>query len=129
MNSQVMFGALIIQLGGASALAYIPLQIYLLRKWAGAWRLAAALPLILMVPVIVVTGIALAKQSNLWPIVLIFAAPVGTGYLLLLMGVRWLQRDRVPPGPPQAPGSPHSPRPRPRLGEPGAQAPEDHRAL
>jgi hypothetical protein len=35
---------------------------------------AAALPLFLMVPVIVVTAIALAKQSNLWPIILIFAA-------------------------------------------------------
>ena len=97
MNKQVLFGAMIIQLGGASALAYIPLQIYLFRKWRGGWRLAACLPLLLMVPVIVATAIALAKQSNLWPIVLIFAAPVGTGYLLLLMLVQWLKRDRVTP--------------------------------
>ncbi len=98
MTKGVVLGAMIIQFGGAAAVAYIPLQIYLLRKWAGAWRVAAALPLFLMVPVIVATGIALAKQSNLWPIVLIFAAPVGTGYLLLLMLLRWLQRDRVSHG-------------------------------
>jgi hypothetical protein len=98
VTRDVVVGALIIQLGGACALAYIPLQIYLFRKWRGGWRLAACLPLLLMVPVIVATAIALAKQSNLWPIVLIFAAPVGTGYLLLLMLVRWLQgEDRVPP--------------------------------
>ena len=48
----------------------------------------ALLPLLLMIPVFVITALAYAQQSNLWPILLIFAAPLGTGYLVILMVIR-----------------------------------------
>jgi hypothetical protein len=35
MNKGMVLGAVIIQFGGASAPAYIPLQIYRFRKWRG----------------------------------------------------------------------------------------------
>lgn len=83
-----LIGGLIIALGFSSAVAYVPLQIYTGRKWRGGWRIAAFLPLLLMVPVFVITAIALAQKSNLWPIVLIFAAPFGTAYLVILLVIR-----------------------------------------
>jgi hypothetical protein len=81
-------GGLIIQLGFASAIAYVPLQVYTVRGWHAGWRIAACVPLALMVPVFAYTAYALARQSNLWPIVLIFLAPLGTGYLLVLVALR-----------------------------------------
>jgi hypothetical protein len=81
-------GSLIIQLGFASAVAYVPLQIYACSNWHGGWRVAALMPLLLMVPVFIYTTVALVQQSNLWPIVLIFAAPIGTAYLLILLVIR-----------------------------------------
>jgi hypothetical protein len=85
---ETLIGGLMISIGFLSALAYLPLQIYTAIKWRGIARIAALVPLALMVPVIVATAQALAQQSNLWPILLIFAAPVGTGYLLILMLAR-----------------------------------------
>jgi hypothetical protein len=41
-----------------------------------------------MVPVFGFTAYAFAQQSNLWPILLIFAAPVGTVYLVILLVIR-----------------------------------------
>ncbi|HLN28581.1 MAG TPA: hypothetical protein VK395_12635 [Gemmataceae bacterium] len=86
----VLFGGLIILVGFGSALAYIPLQLYTGIRWRGAWRIVALVPLLLMIPVFAITGLAFAQQSNLWPIILIFAAPVGTGCLVILMVVRRL---------------------------------------
>src|SRR3954463_13890135 len=81
-DPQQIMGGVIIALGFFSAVAYLPLQIYSGLKWRGGWRIAAFLPLLLMVPVFVITGIALAQESNLWPIIMIFAAPFGTAYLI-----------------------------------------------
>src|SRR5438045_8678047 len=81
-------GGLLVQIGFASAIAYVPLQLHSVLAWRGGWRIAAFVPLALMVPVFAYTAYALALKSNLWPIVLIFAAPVGTAYLLLLMAIR-----------------------------------------
>ncbi|HEX5472408.1 MAG TPA: hypothetical protein VFW73_11000 [Lacipirellulaceae bacterium] len=83
------FGGLIILLGFGSALTYVPLQIYTGLRWRGGWRIAGLVPLLLMVPVFVITAIALAEKSNLWPIILIFVAPVGTAYLVILFVIRW----------------------------------------
>ena len=62
-------------------------------------------PLLLMLPVFVITGIALAEASNLWPIILIFAAPFGTASLVILFvirgfvaeGQRWRSRSAASP--------------------------------
>ncbi|HLN26419.1 MAG TPA: hypothetical protein VK395_01595 [Gemmataceae bacterium] len=85
---EVLFGGLIILIGFGSALAYIALQLYTGIRWRGGWRIVALLPLLLMIPVFVITALAYAQQSNLWPILLIFAAPLGTGYLVILMVIR-----------------------------------------
>jgi len=84
----VLFGGLIILIGFGSALAYIPLQLYAAIRWQGVWRIVALVPILLMIPIFVVTALAFAQQSNLWPILLIFAAPLGTGYLVILMVIR-----------------------------------------
>jgi hypothetical protein len=70
----------------------VPLQIYTAIKWRGGWRIAALVPLLLMIPVFVTTAIALAQDSNLWPIVMIFAAPIGTGYLAILFLLRYFAK-------------------------------------
>ena len=88
MDMESLLGGLIIQIGFGSAIAYLPLQIYACPHWRGGWRIAAFVPLLLMVPVFVITGIALAQESNLWPIFLIFLAPVGTAYLVILFVIR-----------------------------------------
>jgi len=77
-------------LGLGSALVYLPLQVYTVVRWRGVWRLASLLPILLMVPVFAVTANAYAQQSNLWPIFLILAAPVSTGYLAVLLLIRAL---------------------------------------
>ena len=79
-----LLGGFIILLGFGSALAYVPLQIYAGYKWQGGWRIAALMPLLLMVPIFVVTARAFAEESNLWPILLLFASPIATIYLVLL---------------------------------------------
>ena len=43
---------------------------------AGGWRVAALLPLLVVIPVVVVTIRDLQQGSNLWPLLLIFLAPV-----------------------------------------------------
>jgi hypothetical protein len=85
-----MLGGLIIAIGFSAALGYLPLQIIALVKWRGAWRWAAVAPLALMVPVIVYTAYAFAQDSNLWPIVLIFAAPIATFGLGILFVIHYV---------------------------------------
>jgi hypothetical protein len=85
---EILFGGLIIMVGFASAVAYLPLQLYTGIRWRGVWRIVALLPILLMVPVFAYTAYALAQESNLWPIVLIFVAPLGTGYLVILVIIR-----------------------------------------
>src|SRR4051794_19257200 len=87
-DQQQIVGGVIIGVGFVSAVAYLPLQIYSGLKWRGGWRIAALVPAFLMVPVFVVTGIALAQESNLWPIIMIFASPFGTAYLVVLFIIR-----------------------------------------
>lgn len=97
MDWQLVGGGLIVLVGFASAIAYVPLQVHTCRKWRGGWRVMACLPLLLMIPVLGSTAYAFAKQSNLWPILLIFAAPVGTAYLIVLVVARRLVIGQRPP--------------------------------
>ena len=48
-------------------------------------------PLLIMVPATLHAVLALSAGSNLWPIVLIFAAPIGFVYLVAFFVVRWLR--------------------------------------
>jgi hypothetical protein len=78
-------GSLIIFVGFAAAIAYVPLQVYTLMSWRGPWRIAALLPTLGMVPIIGITVIALAQESNLWPLLLIFMSPIASLYLFGLV--------------------------------------------
>jgi hypothetical protein len=81
--------------------AYVILQIWFGYAWRGRWRIAALIPLFVFVPALLYSVFAFSKGSNLWPIVLIFLAPLGFLYLLVL-GVARLVPSRRP--------SPQSPR-------------------
>jgi hypothetical protein len=68
--------------------AYIALQIVLLIRYSGRWRIAAALPLIGMVPLLLYTVLALIMGSNLWPLMAIFLTPFALLYLVAVLGLR-----------------------------------------
>jgi hypothetical protein len=59
-------------------------------------RLAAAVPLAVMVPLFAYTGVALARGSNLWPLPLLLASPAAA---LLLAAVLLLTRRGGMPQP------------------------------
>ncbi len=82
-----VLGLVVVLVGGFAAFAYPGMQVKALRRMPGFWRLLAAVPLLPMGYIIVVTALALRKESNLWPILLIFTAPLGTAYLGIL---RWV---------------------------------------
>ena len=68
--------------------AYFVLQPLALLRLSGRWRTAAAVPLILAVPAAAWCLYALAQESNLWPLVFIFFAPIGTLYLGTILILR-----------------------------------------
>ena len=97
----MIVGFAVIIIGGFAALAYPMLQFRALRDMRGVWRILAAVPFLPMAYIVVVTLLALSEGANLWPILLIFTAPVGAAYLVVL---RWIwglgsaqrQRENVP---------------------------------
>jgi len=76
-----------------SVAAYLLAQCYAVMAWRGGWRIAGLVPLVAMVPVAVFTLQAYRQQSNLWPILLLFAGPPALLYLVVLMILR-AGRDR-----------------------------------
>ncbi len=71
---------------------YALLQWYAGRNWNGGWRIAALAPLAVMVPLVGHAAIAFLAQSNLWPLMVILAAPLACIYLLALVGARAMAR-------------------------------------
>jgi hypothetical protein len=67
---------------------YLIAQVYTLIAWRHRWRVAAMVPLIVMVPVSVLTVQEYRQQSNLWPILMLFASPPALLYLILLIVTR-----------------------------------------
>jgi uncharacterized protein YebE (UPF0316 family) len=67
----------------APVVAYLVFQIRALIKLRGGRRIFAAVPLLFMIPILVVSIEDLLKGSNLWPIFLILASPVGCVWLLI----------------------------------------------
>lgn len=63
---------------------YFVLQIALMARTSGGWRRAALAPAIVMVPILAYTVLAFAAQSSLWPLLLLFTAPLACLYLVLL---------------------------------------------
>jgi hypothetical protein len=82
---------------GAGVPLYFVLQIWLAVAWSGRWRIAALVPAIVLLPILVYALVALAHGSNLWPLALIFSAPLGVAYLLVVRVVRAVVGKRVRP--------------------------------
>lgn len=72
--------------------AYFVLQVVLLWRLRDGWRKAIAVPVIPMLAVVAYTIFAYLDGSNLFPLVLIFAAPIALIYLLVILGVRRMDR-------------------------------------
>jgi len=68
--------------------AYFFLQLLMAARYRGRWRLIALAPLLVMVPLAVQAAIACAAGSGAWPALLIAAAPVAFGYLLVVAAAR-----------------------------------------
>ena len=73
---------------------YLVLQVLGLMRFRGGWRWAAAGPLVVMVPVGLITLSGIAGGSNLWPLLLIFTTPFA---LVFLVGV-YVARSLWPAG-------------------------------
>lgn len=72
--------------------AYLVLQIVLVFLTSGGWRKASLAPAVIMIPILAYTVLAFAAQSNLWPLLLLFAAPVACLHLVLLTVILLLGR-------------------------------------
>ena len=81
-------------LAGWFALIAIPgywiLQVVLARRYDGGWRVAALLPLAVMIPLALYTAFAFAAGSNLWPLLIIFVSPLGFLYLIVVTAAKSL---------------------------------------
>jgi hypothetical protein len=66
-----------------------------IRTMRGGWRAVAVVPAVITGVVVAFTAVAFAMRSNLWPLLLIFTAPLMTLYLLVLWLtyglVRWVR--------------------------------------
>lgn len=79
---------LIAELVALAGPAYFFLQILMAARYRGRWRALALVPLILMVPLAIHAGFAYAAGSAAWPTVLVLAAPIAFGYLLVVGAVK-----------------------------------------
>jgi len=69
---------------------YVVLQLWMARSYRGAWRAAALVPLAVMAPLLAYSLYAFAGGSNLWPLLLILAAPFACTYLAIVMAARFI---------------------------------------
>jgi len=65
--------------------AYVVLQLYAGVRCKGRRRVAALIPLLVMIPVVCLTVILFRQDSNLWPIFLIFCSPMAALYLVAVV--------------------------------------------
>ncbi len=75
--------------------AYLLVQAVAISRTSGGMRVAAALPLAVMVPMFVYTAVAFAQASNLWPLGLLFLSPLALVYVTVIWLVGRKSGDRV----------------------------------
>lgn len=74
-------------------LLYMLLQVVVLYQTRGAWRVAAAVPLLGMLPFLAMAVHGYSQQSEIWLLPLILACPVATVALAILWGLfHWTTR-------------------------------------
>jgi hypothetical protein len=64
--------------------AYFFLQVLMAVRYRSRWRVAALVPLLVMIPLAMHAGLAYAAGSPAWPLLLVLAAPPAFAYLLLV---------------------------------------------
>jgi hypothetical protein len=99
-HNQAMMNSPLMQIMDAFAMAvmwtvpgYFVLQGWLLWRLGGGWRKAAAAALLPMGAVLVYTVYAFLDGSNIFPMVLIFTAPMAFLYLVIIAGLYWMSRQ------------------------------------
>jgi len=71
--------------------SYFFMQLLMAVRYRGRWRLLALAPLFVMVPLGLHAAVAFAAGSNLWPLLVILAAPPAFVYLVgLAVAKAWL---------------------------------------
>jgi hypothetical protein len=71
---------------------YFVLQVVAVRRLRNGWRKAAVLPVIPMALVMLYTIDAIRKESNLWPLLMIFTCPLAAIYLLVVLSLHRFRR-------------------------------------
>ena len=87
-----MFDVLIGPLLAIGFPGYFVLQGLFAWRYSSGWRIAALAPLLIMVPALAHAVFALSMGSNLWPLLVIFTAPVMFLYLCGLGATRFVVR-------------------------------------
>lgn len=75
--------------------AYVVLQVLVMMWSSGKTRVAAALPILVMVPVFAMTIVGFVQENNLWPLLLLFASPVALVYVVVVALVVRLNRKQT----------------------------------
>ena len=70
---------------------YLFLQLRMAWRYRGGWLIAALAPLAAMVPLLIYSGVAFSDGANLWPLLLILAAPFAFVYLVIVGAARTLR--------------------------------------
>jgi len=86
----LLMGSLMLLLLLVGLLGFV-LPIWMLKRWHGGWRIAAAMPLALMLLVVlnIVVGVAFNPRShNLWPFEILMAGALCSVFSLLLLLAR-----------------------------------------
>ena len=76
---------------------YLAMQVLVLIRFKGGWRVAALLPLPIMAYVLLLTVRAYSADSNLWPIYLIIVSIPAFVFLLILFLVERYTRGKAEP--------------------------------
>ena len=90
-----VFDALIGPLLAIGVPGYFVLQALFVWRFSSGWRIAALAPLLLMGPLMAHAFFALSMGSNIWPLFVIFAAPVLFLYLVALWAARFVVRGAL----------------------------------
>ena len=97
---QVVVGTALMGVAVYGIVRYPGLLYRSVQQMRGGWRVAALLPLLVLIPVLVVTIYGLWQGSNLWPLFLIFLAPVLLLYQVGLFALhKWVQHRSTAPAP------------------------------
>ena len=81
---------------------YVVIQAVAVWRATGTARLIAGAPLIVMVPVFALTIAGLVRNSNLWPLLLLFSSPLALLYVAIAAIAGPSRRTGpAPPGPPR----------------------------